>query len=108
MEGIRKRGGQYKRWRDDEAEEGLTILGIKNRQPAVTDRHHWRKIVLEGLLHSGLQCLRRRSSSSSSIGGSSSGSDGSSFRGGCDVSRLSSGSSCFSSGGGGGTTASVV
>jgi len=107
MEGIRKRGGQYKRWRDDEAEEGLTILGIKNRQPAVTDRHHWRKIVLEGLLHSGLQCLRRRSSSSS-IGGSSSGSDGSSFRGGCDVSRLSSGSSCFSSGGGGGTTASVV
>jgi len=107
MEGIKKIGGQCKRWRDDEAEEGLTILGIRNRQPAVTDRHQWRKIVLEGLVRSGLQCLRRRRSSS--IGGSSSGSDGSSFRGGVDVIKLSSGSSCFSSdGGGGGTTASVV
>jgi len=58
-EGIRKRVRPRRRW-SDKIGGDLTIIRIKNRQAIARDRRECRTIVLESMVHNGLQRLRRR------------------------------------------------
>jgi hypothetical protein len=58
MEAKRRRGRPRKRWRD-EVEEGLNIMGIKNREAMATGHLEWWKIVLEAKVHNGVERLKR-------------------------------------------------
>jgi hypothetical protein len=53
LEGIRKKGRPYKRWREG-IEEDLNMMGIKNRQAMVRDSREGRKVALEAKVHNGL------------------------------------------------------
>jgi len=53
MEGKRKGGSTCRRWRD-EAEEGLNIMEIKNRQEMIRGRREWRNIAFDGNVHNGM------------------------------------------------------
>jgi hypothetical protein len=39
---------------EDEVEEDLNKMGLKNRQAMAGDRREWRKTVLEAKVHNGL------------------------------------------------------
>jgi hypothetical protein len=53
MEGIRKRGRPRKR-RRGEVEEGLNVMGMRNRHAMARDRGEWWKILLEAKVQNGL------------------------------------------------------
>jgi hypothetical protein len=53
VEGRRKIGRPRKR-RRDESEDGLNVMGIRNRHAMARDRREWRKIVLEAKVQNGL------------------------------------------------------
>jgi len=53
MEGKRKGGSTCRRWRD-EAEEGLNIMEIKNRQEMIRGCREWRNIAFDGNVHNGM------------------------------------------------------
>jgi hypothetical protein len=53
MVGRRKRGRPRKR-RRDEVEEGLNVMGIRNRHAMARDRREWRQIVLKAKVQNGL------------------------------------------------------
>jgi hypothetical protein len=58
-EGTRKIGRPRKRW-EDEFEEDLNLMGIRNGRAAARDRRKWSKILLQAKIHNGLWRLRRR------------------------------------------------
>jgi hypothetical protein len=53
VEGRKKIGRPRKR-RRDESEEGLNVMGIRNRHVMARDRREWRKIVLAAKVQNGL------------------------------------------------------
>ena len=53
MEGMRKRGRQWKRW-PDEVEEDMKVIGIINLHTVARGRKEWRTTVLEAKGHNGL------------------------------------------------------
>jgi len=53
MEGKRKGRSTRRRWRD-EAEKGLNIMEIKNRQEMIRGRREWRNIAFDGNVHNGM------------------------------------------------------
>ena len=58
MEGMRKRGRQWKRW-PDEVEEDMKVIGIINWRRMATDRKEWGRIVLKPQVHKGPSSWRR-------------------------------------------------
>jgi hypothetical protein len=53
IEGKRKGRSTRRRWRN-EAEEGLNIMEIKNRQETIRGRREWRNIAFDGNVHNGM------------------------------------------------------
>jgi hypothetical protein len=53
VEGRKKIGRPRKR-RRDESEEGLNVMGIRNRHAMAKDRQEWRKTVLAAKVQNGL------------------------------------------------------